>query len=333
MKATFRTICVLAAMLLIAPAVLAADKPAQDTDRDGLPDKVETDLGTDPNFAEKLVELGTFPANAAKSPELDIVRVDFGNVARDRWLWAIRFAQPYRFDNASLIVYLDADNDPATGRKAMGCEVMLSHDRGRPGVTAFAPDGSNVSAPLPRVALVDGVLYVCHDGSIKQDGEHSTFRFTVLSETREPHAGVDSTGWTNAAGPPNSERPKIVMLDDITADENFERTEGLDLVWQLQSDPANVVISSVGAELQNMAYYDTEYRWPAVRGASGMITATVPKAGRFHPAVVVYDTAGREAYEVSVDDQRVGRFLAAETTIASGSTSSANRWSSAAVRN
>ena len=53
-----------------------------------------------------------------------------------------------------------------------------------------------------------------------------------------------------------------LMLDDITADENFERTEGLDLVWQAQNNPANVAISSVGAELKNMAYYDTEYRWP-----------------------------------------------------------------------
>lgn len=293
---------------LIQPPVAAA----QDSDRDGLSDAVETDLGTDPNFAEQLMTLGTFPAKAQEHAELDIVRVDFGNVAKDRWLWAIRFARPYGFDNSTLIVYLDADNDAETGRKDMGCEVMLSHDRGRPGVTAFAADGAYQPAPLPRVALVDGVLYLCHDGPIQQEGEHSVFRFTVLSETREPHASVDGTGWVRVFGPANSERPKTVMLDDITADENFERTEGLDLVWQLQADPANVVTSSVSAELTRMAYYDTEYRWPAVRGANGSIAVTVPKAGRFYPALVVYDTAGREAYELQVDGTRVGRFLAAE---------------------
>jgi hypothetical protein len=134
----------------------------------------------------------------------------------------------------------------------------------------------------------------------------------VLSETREPHASVSSTGWAQASGPPNSDRKKLVMLDDITKDENFETTEGLDLIWQLQADPANIAISSVGAELKGMATYDTEYRWPAVRGANGSLTVAVPKAGGFHPAIVVYDTAGREAYEVQVDGKALGRFVAAE---------------------
>ena len=31
--------------------------------------------------------------------------------------------------------------------------------------------------------------------------------------------------------------------------ENFESTEGLDLLWKLQADPANVAISSTQAEL------------------------------------------------------------------------------------
>ena len=285
---------------------------ASDADRDGLPDAVEEALGTDKDLAEELVALGTFPAKAEKHPELDVVRVDFGNVAEDRWLWAIRFAQPYSFDNSSLIVYVDSDNDPETGRKDMGCEVMLSHRRGQPGVTAFAPDGSYAAGPLPRVALVEGVLYVCHDAPIHQENGRSRFRFLVLSEIAEPHDSADGTGWAQAQGPPNSQRPKVVMLDDVTEDENFETTEGLDLIWQLQADPANVVLSSVGAELEGFAYYDAEYRWPAVRGRGGRITVRVPKAGKFYPAVVVYDTAGPETCELRVDGRPVGRFLAGE---------------------
>ncbi|MFH1923986.1 MAG: hypothetical protein ABIP48_29380, partial [Planctomycetota bacterium] len=102
------------------------------------------------------------------------------------------------------------------------------------------------------------------------------------------------------------------LLDDITENENFETTEGLDLIWRLQADPTNVALSSVGAELEGMSYYDTEYRWPAVRGSRGGMTVTVPKAGSYYPAVVVYDTAGPEAYELEVEGERVGRFLAAE---------------------
>jgi len=302
----------LAGFVLLVAIGWAALAAAQDSDGDGLPDTVEAELGTDKDFREPMVTLGTFAARSKDHPELDIVRVDFGNVAKDRWLWAVHFAKPYPFANSNLIIYLDSDNDAKTGRKGMGCEVMLSHDRGRPGVTAFAPDGANVSAPLPRVALANGVLYVCHDGPIKQESGHSAFRFHVLSETREPHAGVSSTGWTQAGGPPTSDRKKLLLLDDIAEDENFERTEGLDLIWQLQADPANVAMSSVGAELKGMAYYDAEYRWPAVRGANGSITVAVPKAGTFYPAIVVYDAAGREAYELLVDGRAVGRFVAAE---------------------
>lgn len=306
------------AWLEVALGLALAGTPsfAQDADGDGLPDAVEEQLGTDKALAETLTPLGTFPAGnteaARRFPELDIVRVDFGNVAKDRWLWAVHFAKPYTFANSLLIIYLDADNDPATGRKGMGCEVMLSHRRGVPGISAFAPDGSPGEGSLPRVALVNGVLYLCHDGAIKQEGGHSIFRFSVLSETAEPHAFVDSTGWLQAKAPPNSEREKVIMLDDITENENFEVTEGLDLIWQLQANPANIVLSSVQGELQGMAYYDAEYRWPAVRGANGTITLKVPRGGTFYPAVVVYDTAGKEAYELLVEGKRVGRFLAAE---------------------
>lgn len=298
--------------VLISAVVGQGTAVGQDADGDGLPDDVEMKLGTDKDFAEKLVTLGRYPAGAKEHPKLDVVRVDFAGVADERWLWKIHFAEPYTFDNSSLIVYLDSDNDPATGRAGMGCELMLSHNGGRPGVTGFTSDGSGMVVSLPRVALVEGVLYLCHDCPIRQHDDHSVFRFTVLSETREPHASADGTGWTQAEAPSNSTRPKVVMLDDIVENENFETTEGLDLIWRLQADPANVALSSVGTELRGMGYYDAEYRWPAVRGNRGSMTVTVPKAGSFYPAVVVYDTAGPEAYELEVKGKRAGRFLAAE---------------------
>jgi len=284
---------------------------ARDTDGDGLTDAVEERLGTNKDVREQLQSLGEYPANRKEQAELDIVRVDFGNVAKNRWLWAIRFAEPYTLENAQLIVYLDADDDRTTGRKELGCEWMLSHRGGRAGVTAFAPDGSTRAARPPRVALADGVLYICHDAVIRQAKGRSVFRFSVLSETQTPHTGVDSTGWSRGAGPANSDREKIILLDDLESDENFETTEGLDLIWKLQADPANVVFSSPKAELHGLRYYHAEYRWPAVHGKSGSLTVTVPRAGKFHPAVVVYDTTGREAYEVRIDDRRIGRFVAA----------------------
>lgn len=292
--------------------VPAAASQVADSDKDGLPDEVEERLGTDPRRPEALEQIATFPATVKERPELDIVRVDFGNVGRDRWLWAVHTAKPYTFENAGLILYLDLDADPKTGRRDMGCEVTVGHSLGRPTANGFEPDGSPRAVPAPRVALVGGVLYLCHDATIRQEGGRTRLRFSILSETREPHRTVDGTGWVTALGPANSNRKPPVTLDELVANEGFERTEGLDLIWQLQADPANLVFSSVEAEREGMDYYDAEYRWPAVRGAGGSLTVTVPRAGRFHPAVVVYDAAGRETYELRIDGKVAGRFIAAE---------------------
>jgi hypothetical protein len=284
----------------------------QDADRDGLPDAVEEQLATDPAFAEPLQTVGTFTRAAGDKGAMQFAKIEFGNVGQHRWLWAIHFQQPYSFKNAQIIIYLDSDNDPQTGRTGMGCEYMFSHNEGAAGVTAFAPDGANIAGPTPRVALHNGVLYMCVDCPIKQENGQSVFRYTILSEYREPHTAADSTGWQSASGPPDSDKQVILTIDQIASDENFLTTEGLDLIWKLQADPANVCFRSPDAQLKNMAYYDAEYRWWAVRGANGSITVTVPKAGTFYPAVVAYDSGGAETYQMLLDDQPLGHFVAAE---------------------
>ncbi|MEI6503026.1 MAG: hypothetical protein WCP21_18610, partial [Armatimonadota bacterium] len=62
----------------------------------------------------------------------------------------------------------------------------------------------------------------------------------------------------------------------------------------------------------NLRYYDAEYRWWAVYGANGSLTVTVPRAGSFTPAVVVYDGGGAETYQMLVDGKTVGHFVAAD---------------------
>jgi hypothetical protein len=57
-------------------AFAQADEPGAvlDSDRNGLPDTVEIALGTDKDFAEPLVTLGTYRPESKEHPELDIVR-------------------------------------------------------------------------------------------------------------------------------------------------------------------------------------------------------------------------------------------------------------------
>ncbi|MCE5238237.1 PKD domain-containing protein [bacterium] len=300
------------ALLSLLVLMPGAARAQQDTDRDGLPDAVEEQLATDPQFAEPLQAVGTFTRPVSDKGAMQFAQVQFGNAGQHRWLWAIHFQKPYSFANSTLILYLDADNNPQTGRTGMGCEYMFSHNEGLGGVTAFAPDGGPAVGSNARVALHAGVLYMCVDCPIKQEHGKSVFRYTVLSEYREPHTGADSTAWVNATGPADSDKKVILTIDQIASDEHFLTTEGLDLIWKLQADPANVCLRTPDAELKNMRYHDTEYRWWAVTGANGSLTVTVPKAGTFFPAVVAYDSAGAETYQVLLDGQPLGHFVAAE---------------------
>jgi hypothetical protein len=58
----------------------------------------------------------------------------------------------------------------------------------------------------PRIALANGVLYLCHEGAIKQENGKVAFRLTVASESREPHVRIDSTGWIKASTAVSAER-------------------------------------------------------------------------------------------------------------------------------
>ena len=71
----------------------AAASQAADTDGDGLPDEVENG-STDPPPAGGCWSRSPLSLPRQGASQLDIVRVDLGNVGRDRWLWAIHTARP-----------------------------------------------------------------------------------------------------------------------------------------------------------------------------------------------------------------------------------------------
>ena len=308
----------MALVLISALGCLAPAAWAQDRDRDGMSDALEAGLATDPGFAETLevvAEGKTYKPTPAKPARYDVARMRFGNVAKGRWLWAIEFAEPYSFDNASLILYLDADDNRATGRKGIGCEVMYGCSQGKPWVSAYAADGTRGSYPGPRIGLERGVLYIGADIDIKQAGGRSKFSFSVLSEMREPHKGIDNLRATNVDGPGDSERTRAITLADQAENENFEVTQSMELLWKMHADSRNLVLNAFkDCQADGFEYNHSEYRWPSMRMRSGegKLTARVPKAGRYYLGAVVYDGLGRENFEMAVQGQVAGRFVAHE---------------------
>ncbi len=305
------------AALTVMLALIAIPCAAQDTDGDGLSDALEKQLLTDPAFPETLeviVEDAAGDVTQEGDERFDLTRVRFGNVARGRWLWAIEFAQPHTFDNTSLILYVDADNDPQTGRAGMGCETTYGHSGGAPSQMFYLGEDRRADFPLHRVALQDGVLFICADLPLNQLDGSSVFRQMILCEQRNPHESRDSVGWTNVSGPGDSDRERVRSLADITQGEGFEVTQDMALLWRINGDERNVIINSFqDCEAEGFTYNHSEYRWPAMRRTSGEGSLSArATAGRRHLGAVVYDQPGREVYQFEVDGEPVGTFIADE---------------------
>ncbi len=291
-------------------ALLLAAGPVQDSDGDGMADELERVLGSDPARPEPFVtirEREVPPGHA--DPARFVTGVAVAHAGGNRFVWRVEFARDYPRDNSNVILYLDADGDPGTGRpRGHGCEFMLQVSRGQPGNTAWSPDGRPVPGPPPRVGLRGRFLYLSYDADLKQKEGKSVFRLNVLTETWEPHRGVDSTGYFSAEGPPVSDRPKVRLDSDLSESEGVERTYGLDRIGRIMKDPANVVLPIFGCRHEGFEFRPSEYRADNVvrTGGAGKIAATVPRDGTFHPGFIFYDDRGKEIIAVVVNGRRKG---------------------------
>ncbi|MGE5532270.1 MAG: thrombospondin type 3 repeat-containing protein, partial [Bacteroidota bacterium] len=184
-----------------------------DTDNDGIPDAVERELGTDPAYSEQLQQIATDktkdqgdsvgPTNY--SPGLDLVAVSLGNVAGNRYLWRVDFLGPFEPANSRLILYVDADADPKTGRRGLGCEYMVLNLQGVPAIRAFSADGKETAEGL-RVAVVGKSVYLCSDFTFKQVEGKAVGTFRLVHEIAQPFSTMDGIGHTAFAIPGDSTR-------------------------------------------------------------------------------------------------------------------------------
>ncbi|MBI5394956.1 MAG: hypothetical protein HZA91_06620, partial [Verrucomicrobia bacterium] len=279
-----------------------------------LPAEVTATLGCEPGVAENFVTIWQRPAAQAgkkfADPSRTIRCVALANAGGNRFIWRVDFLAPYPAENSSLLLYLDADDNAATGRAGHGCEFMLHCSEGAPGVSAYTSEGKTCVAPGPRVAVSGGSAFISYDVDLAQRDGASRFRLSVLSETGQPHRGVDGTGYFEAKGPPISDRPKLRLDSDLTASVGVEQTWGLERITALVDDPKNVPIWIRDCKLDGFRFDHSEYRADcALRGpGTGTITATVPAgaSGRFHVGFIFYDSAGNERIAVHVNGKRRG---------------------------
>lgn len=319
-----------------APAQVSAGKPpvlalggdlagTADRDADGMDDGVEERLGTDPAFAEPfevIFDAATSPdaeahrGKLAAAPERTVVRASCASVGGERTVWCVEFGADYPVSNSGFILYLDADNDPRTGRRDLpGVDFMLGASEGGGSMTAFAPNGDGIPGPAVRCTVLGPRLYLCSDVPLKQENGRSVYRAILLSETRSPAKSVDRVDWFAVTAAAASERPLPRGLDSLTASDGVVMTRGLDLFRQLKADAANAVVKIGNCEFEGfMDDLGAEYKEPsAIRTVpGGRIRVTAPRSGRFHVGVLLYDQPGVERLELRRAATRLGVAVADE---------------------
>ncbi|MHB8993678.1 MAG: RIFT barrel domain-containing protein [Armatimonadota bacterium] len=305
---------------LLTTLLLAVALPAlaQDTDNDTVPDEIELALGMNPRQAEALTlvhddksraEGDKLPAAHKLAP--DLTRVYFGNVAGDRYVWRLDFAEDFVEAGMVLILYLDADNALITGRQdgAKGCDVMLTCVQG-----LFEPSIRNedvATANRKQRGVIRGrSVYFCMDLKLKQtESGQSNWRAWVLCHRSEPNnADQDNTTQftVTGAGYSNKVKPKIGVVSEYRSENMRVETPWLGWRADLRRMGA-VTLDASKATLTGMRLFDRALI-PQNPGSRAVFRS--PKAGSYHIGVVVQDSAaGAEEIVLRAQGKQIGKLV------------------------
>ncbi len=200
----------LTALLLVL--VQIAPPPAN---ADDLPAEIKLELGADPAASLEMTVLHS----AERGDEIrvgderevahELVAVHFASLGQGRSLWRLQFTEPWeQRGDVALILYIDADNDPDTGRQGggvHGTDIML-----RPDTLSI----HDYPASVHHVAAAHGdSLYFTLEAPLNIEDGEILARAYVLIQNRENTADSCRTPWFEVRAPALDTEPFAVAED------------------------------------------------------------------------------------------------------------------------
>ena len=300
---------------------VAEREGAADTDRDGIRDHVELVLGMDPNqrdtlqrvFHDPTIEEGDEVQSKRKNVP-DMTDVQVGNVAGNRWVWRIDFADVFEDSGANLLVYIDADNDLTTGRQggATGTDIRMNYIGS--GLSTTVRNASVCARDRTVRGIAHGnSMYFSVDVNLEVDAQgRSRFRMHCLCQMDADRYDSDGTGFFDVTGPPIRDIPKrpAGVLSQALSRHALVRRPWLGWRDELRAlDPVFLDPAAVSA-VTGMKRFNRAFE-PETDNAA--VAWKAPVAGAYHLSVLVQDSAeGREVVSVRVDGREVAVFVAGQ---------------------
>ena len=322
-----RTICHALLSILLATAFVSAQQAASDRDGDGIGDRHEEILGTDPDAPDPFqtvfddgVESDARRARDDYDATKDFTTVEFCHAGDDRYLWRVTFAAPPRLGDTVLHLYVDADADASTGRKgpenapSTGTEYMLSVVGERGTSSYYDPEGNRTTGPLVTHVVQGNTVILSADVDLGRDARGVRYALYVLCHTTTSQSDPsprmsDSTGKKIIEGVPVVERKKILRPRDYAENHRVDATFGMDVLRPVLGAPDTVAVAHDRLETDGFAVdLFTSHRWPHLSRQEGEAKAwtLAPNPGRYHVGFMMYDDANEDRIVVYVDGKMRG---------------------------
>lgn len=254
----------------------------------------------------------------------DVLQVDFAHAGEDRYLWRVTCAEPPRLADTVLHLYVDADDDAATGRRGPagssvgGTDFMLSVVADRGTASAFSAEGRQTSGPAVRHLVRGNTVLISADLPLGRDALGVRYGLYVLCHTtttaeRPSPRMSDSSAKVRVANVPVSDQPKRMRPADYLENHGVSATFGEDLLHAVLAAPGTIVVPHDQLETEGFAIdLQTTHRWPHLKlvDRQGVAWTTAPRAGRYHVGFLMYDDSNDERLGLSIDGKFCGAAVA-----------------------
>ena len=298
---------------------------AQDSDKDGIPDPVEREFGSDPISADsfKLVITDGPEPEARRKKESydatkDFIQVEHCHVAEGRSIWRATFVEAPTPKNAVFHLYVDADANDATGRRAgnssaNGTDYMVTVAGGRGQCSQYSTEGVSSAGPAVNFSVQGKVLYVACDVSLKQDAKGLRYALYVLSHTLTEYGKSapmsDFTQKIQLSGLPVSKRKRIVRPVDHKENFNVDAMFGLEELHRLLLHKDTTEIRHDQLDLDGFKVdHQTSRRFPHLTLAESRARAstTAHVKGKHTIGFMMYDDGADERIEILINGESKG---------------------------